>query len=341
MPSNPLSAAAAASYLGWARQSVKGTAVAPTYFAAFVEGIDFSKNMQTRQIREAGGGYDVGRTVKDVYLPGLRFAMPIRPSIGAALMGHFLGVDTDSGTADPYTHTLTRDGDIDWLTFERSLADDQVERFEDGFITEVTLDVRKRDSGGPEPLLIATAAALDATREAAATSDSYESASPFVRSQCTWTIDSAGATNVERASVAMRWIFDEGILADSWVRWHAAKIRFEAEIEIVQVFSSSAESTAYRETFYPAAGAGTGTATAETMHNGDLTVDFDDGGSPVRSWELTIPEVDWTDAEVTEPDPGAGDAVRLTRTGHLIKNSGGESITVTCKNADATAYDGT
>jgi len=162
----------------------------------------------------------------------------------------------------------------------------------------------------------------------------------MLRSDAAWTIDGNTVTNVERASVTMRWAFDESILADAVTRLDVAKLGFTAEVETVQLFNSTQDAIDYKETHYRSGAAdGTGTAYSETVYGmggtDDFTVDFT---YTDREAKLTIPSVAWEDAKVSGPDPAASEAARLTRSGFLVKPASGAAITAIAKSAVSTSY---
>lgn len=320
-------------YFGFGFQSVKGTAVAPTKFAAYVDEIQFAHGQQVQAVREGGDGPYVARTVKNAYLPADRFAMAIRPDIAAAAFAALLGKDTVTGASDPYTHTITPDPDMDWLTVERNIGDDVTERHVDSVISSIELDVRKRDQG-PEPRLTCDALAISPAFETSPTSDSYENFSPFARSEAAWTINSASNSNVESCRVTAAWTYDDRILSDPVTRQTLVKLRLDIDIELVLIMASATEESFYRAVHY---GTTSGTVASETVYGGNLAVLFDRAADD-RSFKLDLPAVDWVNAELTEPSPAGNEATRVRFTGHARKDSGSEAIEVTVENAESSAY---
>jgi len=330
----PLNPAAAVNYFGFASQAQKGTGVAATYFAAYMEAVELTHNEAIRRIREAGAGPYIARDVKDIYVPGFRFATPARPLITTAILAFFLGADTKTGVADPYTHTLTPADTVTWLSAERNISDEMTERIVDAFFTEVQIDIRKRDSG-PEAMLIVTGGGLSPAVVSPST-DTYETGRAWLRSDAIWKLDGAVVTNVERATLTLKWLYDESILADAVNRSDLAKLGFEADLEVVQVVNDDDQIEAYQATHY---GTTTGVAASETVYQPSATdsfevkLDYDDTGPLERSVTVNIPKIAWTDARLTEPTPNASEAVRLTRTGHLINAA--TPITAVCLNSGA------
>lgn len=339
MPTQALSPADSRSYLGFARQSAKGTGVAPSFFVPYVEAITFAHNPNLRQVREAGAGSVIARQVKDYIAPSLQFGTPMRPAIIGALAAYFLGASGAPTGTDPYTHVATPADGVQWLTFERNIADDVIERIIDGVIGQLTLSYAKRDSG---PELMATGIIQGITEEdqAAATSESYEASRPFLRSDCAWTVDtSLNPTNVESCTIDLTWALDATILADAVTRSSIVKLHLTGSVELVQLFESADEADAYRLTHYYDGTATPGTAPGELVYPGDLEVEaaYTEGGD-ARSFTIALPRIDWGEAELTENNPNASEAVRLTRRGIIVKPAAGAPITATTVNARSTAY---
>lgn len=335
MPTQPLSPADSRSFLGYGRQTVKGTQVAPTHFATYVGALAFAHNPNLREIREAGGGLVPARQLKDFINPGIQFGAPVRPDQSGALFAFFLGADVTAGVG-PYTHTITPVDGRELVTFERNIADDVIERIIDGVLTGITLSYQKRDSG-PELMLAAVAEGRTEEDEASPVVESYETDRPFLRSDCVWTLDGATPTNVESCTIDIQKESDTTILADSVVRSDIVPLRLAINIEIVSLFESVAEADAYRRTHYWD-GTTAGTVPGELVYPGDLQVVASFGsGAAARAFDVNLPDVEWGEAELTENDPEASEAIRLTRRGIIVAGAGA-AITVIATNGVVTTY---
>src|SRR3990172_5896355 len=214
MPTEALSPADLRNYLGIGKQTVKGTAVAPTFFVPYVAGITFAHQPNVRAIREAGGGQTIARQVKDFIAPAVEFASPAKPDLSAALFAYLLGSSPTPSGAGPFVHTITPVPSAVWLTWERNIADDVTERIRDALIGTLSFDMAKRDTS-PELMLAGTATGTVETYEAAPTAESYETDRPWLRSDGTFTIDTLSKLNVESLRLVFSWILDEAILATS------------------------------------------------------------------------------------------------------------------------------
>ena len=343
MPLQPISPADSRSYLGYGLQSVKGTAVPPAFFATYVGAVDFSHNPNLRDIREAGGGLVPARQNKDFLAPATQITAPIRPDDIGAVLAFFLGGAGVPSGAGPYVHTLTPVDGRELVTFERNIADDIVERIIDGVFTQVTLDYRKRDSG-PEMMYSAIAEGRTEEDQAAPTVESYETERPFLRSDCTWAVDTAGQnltpTNIESCTIDIVKEFDATVLADSVVRSDIVPLRLAIGVEYVQLFESAAEALTYRLTHYYDGASLTvpGTVPGEETIPGDFQVVADYGsGADQRVLDILLPDINWGEAVLTENDPEASEAVRLTRRGIAIAGAGAP-LTADVTNNRSTDY---
>lgn len=338
MPTQALSPADPRSYLGYGRQTVKGTGVAPSFFAAYVDAVGVAHNPSLRDVREAGGGQAIARQVKDFLAPSVTFAQPIRPDSAGALIAYFLGAAGAPTGVGPYVHTLTPNPGVVWVTFERSYADDVIERWIDSVIGEVTIDYRKRDSG-PELMIAAVGQAITPQDQVAPVAESYETDRPFLRSDCTWTIDTTlTPTNVESATINLAYQLDEAILADSVRRSSIVKLHLTGSVEVVQLFDSADEAEAYRRTHYWD-GAAAGTLPGELIYPGDFEVAAAYGaGAAARGFTVRLPAINWGNAVLTDLNPSASEATRLTRTGVVVNNTAGNEVEVEVTNSRSTDY---
>lgn len=330
----PFSPADPAHYLGIGAQSVKGTGVAPTLFVPYQGDLEFSPGASFAAVREGGAGFAIQRHVKDVYLPGGAFATAIRPHTAAELYAYLLGVDNIAGGGDPYTHTITPDAEMDWLSVERNVGDEQIERTVDSALTELVLNVQKRDQGS-EPRIEATFLGVGLSRQAAPTVIALEADAPFGRSLAEWTINSsADKENVESARITCRWRFDEAMLADEVTRADLMKLDLDIAVEVVMLYNDQDATDWYRAIHY---GTSVGTTPSETVFSGNFILDLDPGLPTARSFQMTIPNVDWTEASLTPPNPEGNEGTRLT-IGGSASGAAASLITIVSENSDAVAY---
>lgn len=345
MPTQPLSPADSRNYLGFGRQTVKGTGVAPAFFAAYIGPVSFAHNPNLRDVREAGGGSVIARQNKDFIAPGVQLGTPVRPDIAGALLAFMLGgtggAPTDLGAGSgPYSHTITPSDGRELVSFERNLADDVIERIVDGVIGQLTIDYRKRDSG-PELMMTAVAEGITDEDQGSPVAETYETDRPFLRSDCTWTIDtSLTPANVESATIDLQWTLDTTILADGVTRSDIVKLHLNGSVEVVQLFESADEANAYRLTHYYDGDSVPGTTPGELVYPGDFDVEADytdpAGANEQRQVKLTLPNINWGEAVLTENDPDASEAVRLTRRGVVVAPA--PAVTATVINSRATDY---
>ncbi|HXF71137.1 MAG TPA: phage tail tube protein [Actinomycetota bacterium] len=318
-------------YLGIGKQTAKGTAVAPTLFVAFHDDVELAHNQEISGLKEAGGAGSVTLAEKLTHAPAGGFSFRARPSISGRMCAYLLGNDSVTGTG-PYDHAITKDiQNTDYLTIEQNLADEGIERFVDAVISELVFEVSNEDTQIARftGRWLGTAPAVQAT----ATTETYESETPFVLRDATWTIDGSVRSNVRRLRLAMTMRYSAEKLSDV-VPAYLVKLAFDVEGEIEQLML--AWSDEYRLVHY---GSTSGTTYQKAPTTGSLTADFAYGtGASARGLKFAVPNLDWLDATYTPLNPDPGSAVRVTRTFRAREVSGTPIITVTAKTNDSAAY---
>lgn len=126
------------SYLGWLRQSAKGSAGAPTKFA-ILKKQGFTPDQKVSEYR-AGNGRDLVYAVKESFSYMGSFQTPIYPDEGTSLLALLMGKDTISGASDPYMHTLSLQEPLPYACFEAMFYDTQaIDRVADCKIAKGTI----------------------------------------------------------------------------------------------------------------------------------------------------------------------------------------------------------
>lgn len=323
-------------YLGFGKQSSKGTGVAPTVFLPYMGAVDLAHGAAGSEIREAGSGLYVTRTLKERHDPSGRSNAAFRPSALAELAAWFLGADAMTGTG-PYTHVLTPAETTTWVSVEQNLEDEFVERFVDGVLRRFTLS-----GEDARDLMVAIEwMALSQEWQASAAAESYDTGfdgAPFKQDQASYTVEGSAATNVRRWSLELAWVLDEDIRTSKVTRSNAVKLKLEARLTLRQLLEAT---TDYRKHNYGGASATeaddafykvTADAFSVTYDNGEATTDN-------RQVTVAVPQIEWTgDAEYTDLNPDGSEVTYLERTGVATKKSGSDLATITCINGDSSAY---
>jgi hypothetical protein len=322
-------------YVGVGKQTVRGTAVAPTAFAAYIDAVDLDHAQAINKIFEAGTYGSPSYAEKVAHMPVGGFTYLVRPSIGAKLQAYQLGVDTISGpVVTVYTHPLTSDAITDYISVEQNLADEGIERFRDCVIAEI---VYSCSVDAPALRAKATWAGGAPLFQAAPTAESYETEEPFLLSECAFTIDGAGNTLVKSFDLTtrMRMSLERvGGGTDSVVSTWVIKVGHEIELSLTTLVDDI--DTDYRATHY---GSAAGTTHQTTAKTGAFIADFTRGAAAtLRECKLHVPGLVYESAKYTALDPGGSDAVQLERTAFGKKAAGSELFTATFQNLDAAAY---
>lgn len=324
----PYAPSAAENYVGIGKQSARGTAVAPTAFAAYLPTVDLDHGINVNLLKEAGAAGAVTFAEKAEQAPQGKFIFLARPSIAAKVFAYLLGTDGISGAGDPYTHALTPDFVTDYITVEQNLADAGIERFADCVIYEVEVTA---DRDNPALRVSASWKGGAPAWQASATSETYETARPFLLSDGTFTIDGGAATDVTKFTFVARMLVSGEKIADV-VPAYQVKVGTEVEIEVEQL--AIADLGAYRKVPYGTTG---GSAHLKTATAGSFIADFNYTDGQARELKLEVPTLDYSQSQYTPLSPEGSEGVKVT-TSMAARKGASALLTVTAKNADTPAY---
>lgn len=132
-------------YWGWAKQSVKGTAVDVTHKSPFSGG-NITPTRNTAQLSETDSNRDEGVTYVEQTAAEGSPEMYVRDSNIHAILDAALGATVSSGSDPNYTHTATPANALPYLTLYKMLGGTLFEKFKDSMISELTISA---DTGGP------------------------------------------------------------------------------------------------------------------------------------------------------------------------------------------------
>lgn len=310
-------------YIGFGKQTQKGTGVAPTKFIKWTGATDMSPKHGIARYREGGDSYDPGIALKENHKPGGSVSLFARPDLVGFLFAALLGADAVSGVG-PYTHAITP-GTPPWLSVERSLGGIQ-ERFIDCKIKSISAE---GEAGKPIKLTVEYLGINEDLSVSAATA-TYEVDAPFVYWQATFTWDGGASTNVEKFKLTYTNAFDEEFFTNAITRQDIPLQSRDAELEMTV---SMEDSMVFFKKAYHAAGTAPGT----DAPTGSFIVDLNYGaGADARQLKLDLQKVFYTEAPVEQnSDDG--------RLRYEIKAAGGKAtgsplLTVTAKNGTSGAY---
>jgi len=315
-------------YLGFSKQSAKGTAItAPAWFAKYGPK-DLGANYETKEQREAGGGRDVSYRWKSGAGFGGSFGFKARPEAIGRLLHAALGADSISGTGVPYTHTITPADTLPWYTVETGEYYSTpllIERGQDCKVGRLKIDA---EAGGVVEC-VAEIMGLKSDRiTAAATGITLESDNPFKFYHGTFTLEAGGRTDITKFGIeienVLRLIQTTELTGDDLIELDR-NINLSLELKM-------ANANDYNAIYYD-----TGTAFSEDLFESDLTIDLSFGtGASERELKLEIPAFHYKVA--TFPRGAEPEVMLLSADGSAIKGAN-PVITCTVKNDDAADYD--
>lgn len=308
-------------YVGFARQTSKGSGVAPTTFLrlAAEEGLEQVQELQ--EVRSLNADREIDAIYKVKHRPQGSFQTYARPGLGAELLAYALGSDVVA-QGNVFTHTIIKSNVIPWITIERQL--DSVERFIDCKINQIVIN----GNTGQPVIMDVSFMAINAAIQASAANASYQTDEPFMFHDGIYTLDSGAITTVSAFTITINNNL-EIIDTTSYKPDDILEGPFDIEVTMRLKFEAS-------ETLYAKALYGSSTALVDTLADGDLTVDLTYGsGASLRELKFVIPAL--KHLSITKHlDPNTK-AVYLDLRSKPVK-SASEIITVTAKSSVSTDY---
>jgi hypothetical protein len=327
-------------YVGIGKQTVKGTAVAPTVFAPFQGAVDLDHGMDGEDVRQAGTGPYVNRTMKTAHDPAGGFGQAWRPQTLARLMAWFLGADAVAASGSLWDHTATPAETNTWLTLEQGagVTGDIIERFTDALITSMSIS----GEGNTDLMAELGWTALSPGWQSTAATPTYETGvsgstpgGPYRLTEASYTIDGSAATNVQSFSIDLEWAVD-GPRLSKVTRADLIKTELSGKVKLKQMITDATAMNEYRKVVY---GSTTGTAADKNFfQGGSLTIAFDNGLTTTnqRTVSVQLPVIDWKMSAYTAISAD-GETMYIEREG-TVRKGAGAFCTVVSKTADNTAY---
>lgn len=314
-------------YLGVAKQAAKGTAVAPSTFAKYRDK-PIGPTFDMESYREGGDGRDFAYGVKTFHKHDGSFMVLARPKIIGILLHALLGADAVSGLEAPYTHVLTPADTLPWLTIETGEVKTSnliIERIQDCKINSCKISGR---AGKPVEISF-DFLGIQAVKEAAAATPSYESDDPFVFYQGTYNVDSGATTLITEFDITI----NNGVAGDiQTVEVHRDDMVALGREVLIDFKLKLADATRYANIHY-----GGGTAVSDDLYEGDLTIALAYGsGADERGLTIEIPKFYYSASEI----PRGAEPEVIYHSCHGKAHKGASDIaTITLKNDVSTDYD--
>lgn len=337
----PRSTSSISHYVGIGKQTVKGTGVAPTVFVPYQGTVDLDRGMDGEDIREAGTGPFVNRTMKTKQDPNGAFALAWRPRTLAQLAAWFLGADGSVANGSLFDHTATPSESNTWLTVEQAagVSGDIIERVTDCVLKGLTVSCEGNGDVMSKVMWVGMSPAWQATAATA----SYEAGvsgstpgAPFRAMEATYTIDGSAASNVQSFELGLEWKLDEEIRLSRITRNELLKLELTGKVKVKQLIDSGTMTNEYRKIVY---GSTSGTVPIKNFfQGGSFVAAFDNGLATTNQRTVTfnLPVADWKTTSYTQLNPD-GATMYLEREGTVRVNAG-VFCSIVSKTADAAAY---
>lgn len=336
----PRATSSAAHYVGLFKQSVRGTGGAPTVFVPYQGAVDLDAGMDGEDIRQAGTGPYVARTMKTAHDPSGGYAFAVRPQTFGRVSAWFLGADSVAAAGSLWDHTATpAEGTVTWLTTEQAagVSGDIIERYVDTMLTKLSIS----QSGNTDLMCSVGWEALQAAWQGTAATPSYEvgvsgstPGGPFRAAEATYTIDGAGSQVVDSFTIDLEWKIDE-IRLSAVSRANFLKLELTGKVKLKQLLDDTTRDE-YRKIVY---GSTSGTAPNRNFfQGGSLTIAYDNGLTTTnqRTLSLQLPVIDWKAIPYTQLNPD-GSTMYVEREGTIRKGVGAFCTFIT-RTADSAAY---
>lgn len=316
-------------YIGLAKQAAKGTGIAPAYFVKWDGGPKMTPDMDVEKLQEGGDGQYPGIMLKKKHKPDGSFDLFARPDIAGFLFAMLLGADTIAGTG-PYTHTIiaSAPASLPWVTVERSVAGQLIDRIIDSRIKEIKVS---GEAGQPVKLAVSYLGTTEAKQATPATV-TLETDDPFMFWQGTYTLDTADVSGVIPAfEITLSNIFDEDDFANAITRADIPLIRRDIKGSFRVKFENADR---FAKTYF---GDTSGTAPATALTTGNITIDLNYGtGAGARELKIDLQKIYHTAAKV---ELASKEETSQEYDCEFEGSKGtGDLVTVTAKNAKATSY---
>lgn len=320
-------------YIGFTKETTPGTPVAPTKFARWSAIRDGSEQMRVNYYHD-GSTRDNALGIKLATWHNVAFTSWMFPDVTTALLAYFLGgTDAITGAGDPYTHVFSELASctgIPTVTFENSMGcGNQIDRVAGAVVDQISIKAKAGDLTSIDySIMGATSVA-----QASAATVSFETDRPATYIDGTLTLSGLDVTPADVTDVTIN------------MKNGAAQIFTFGQANPVVIFPETRsfdvdftvfvpDNKLYREVFY--GGATNTTPAAAPAILSTMTLKFDLGGTPDHFVQIALANIYMTDAKPTF-DANAK-AFMVQAKGTLVKPTSGNMVTVTSKNAVATAY---
>ncbi len=312
-------------YIGIGKQTAKGTGVVPTKFIKWAGGTKLSPEMAFTRYREGGDTVFPGISLKETHAPDGNFPLLARPDIAGFLFAMWAGKDLVSGTG-PYSHAITPDVDPPWLSIERSVAAQIIDRIVDAKIRSIEVT----GEAGKPPRLAVAFNGITTAKQATGATTTYETDMPWVFFQGTYTLDGVVTAVIESFRATFVNEFDTDDYTNQVVRDDLILMNRDVTLEWVMKLVDAAQ---YFKVYN---GASANLVPANALTEGAFIADLTYGtGAALRDLKLEVPLIAH-EVAAAELETGGG-RLRYECKAHAKKGTGALA-TITVQNSTTLAY---
>jgi len=324
----------ALAYIGFGKQSVAGTAVAPTRFSRWSAVREASEAMRMGYYHD-GSSRDATIGLKLATWHDIAYTTWLYPDASTALLNYFLGgADTVTGGADPYKHSFNElSGALTSLpivSFEHSMGNGlEVDRIKDCLVDQLTL----KAVAGNLTTLDVVAKGTGAVAQGSGATVTFETDRPAIYADGTLTLVGVDVApcDVTQVSIDMK---NTGEQIYTFCGISPAVI-FPTAREFTLDFTVFVPDNAlYRKVFFGSSGATAPVAAPSILTS--LQLKFDLGGSPDHYTQIKLYNIVMSDAKPTY-DANAK-AFMIQAKGQALKGTNTHICEIESQNATASAY---
>jgi hypothetical protein len=202
-------------YIGYGKQSVKGTAVTPQIYLNFLEE-SFKPEFEITPLREGCNDELIKEQTKNLHKEKTGAKVYARPNITAALFSYLLGTVSVTDMTAYYLHEIIRNSanKRPWLTMERNFggASGTTIEYKDAKIESITIEAE----AGKEVSITDEGNALTSRNDATASTPSCETERPFMfwHGCGTYFVNGSQVAEIKKFSIKVTITSQEGLQGD-------------------------------------------------------------------------------------------------------------------------------
>jgi len=301
-------------------QSGKSATATPDIAIPFLDD-GFNTNMQITGLKDGGDNEYLRENFKMEHREKFSFSVNARPDIFCYLSAFMLGNMATTGTADPYTHTITRN-ERDWLTIERKLNCTTIQRLISCKFENMTVS---GEAGQPIKITM-DGNALDTIIRTTALSPSYDTEKPFMfyDGSSRFKIDTTNTSYIKGFEIKVNVNSGGGLRDDQTEIIDLPDFNYSVDCSL-DTYTS--DFTRFKKINYNAS-----TTPQEALATGAFEIDCQYILTTTRQLKITIPLLTYQSISGITLNPG-GATMSESFAGVAVKQSTTDLITMVCMNS--------